>query len=521
MATANAATTTVNNLVQGVYQFQLTVTDDNGDTGKDTIIITVNAAVNQVPAADAGPDNIITLPLNSITLTGAGTDVDGTISSYAWVKISGPSTGTIATANAATTTVNNLVQGVYQFQLTVTDDKGDTGKDTIIITVNAAVNQVPAADAGPDNIITLPLNSITLTGAGTDADGTISSYAWVKISGPGNRHNSNCECCNHTVNNLVQGVYQFQLTVTDDNGDTGKDTIIITVNAAVNQVPAADAGPDNIITLPLNSITLTGTGTDADGTISSYAWVKISGPSTGTITTANAATTTVNNLVQGVYQFQLTVTDDNGDTGTDTIIITVNAAVNQVPAADAGPDNIITLPLNSITLTGTGTDADGTISSYAWVKISGPSTGTIATANAATTTVNNLVQGVYKFQLTVTDDNGDTGKDTIIITVNAAVNQVPAADAGPDNIITLPLNSITLTGAGTDVDGTISSYAWLKISGPSSGTIATANAATTTVNNLVQGVYKFQLTVTDDNGDTGKDTIIITVNAAVNQSPGC
>ena len=216
-----------------------------------------------------------------------------------------------------------------------------------------------------------------------------------------------------------------------------------------------------LITLPTNTTTLTGSGTDADGTISSYAWVKISGPSSGTIATPNAATTAVNNLVQGVYQYQLTVTDNNGATGKDTVQVTVNAA----PVANAGTDKLITLPTNTTTLTGSGTDADGTISSYAWAKISGPSSGTIATPNAATTAVNSLVQGVYQYQLTVTDNNGATGKDTVQVTVNVA----PVANAGTDKLITLPTNTTTLTGSGTDADGTISSYAWVKISGPSSG----------------------------------------------------
>ena len=40
---------------------------------------------------------------------------------------------------------------------------------------------------------------------------------------------------------------------------------------------------------------------------------------------ATQAQTAVNNLVQGTYQFQLNVTDNQGATGTDTVVITVNA----------------------------------------------------------------------------------------------------------------------------------------------------------------------------------------------------
>ena len=44
-------------------------------------------------------------------------------------------------------------------------------------------NQPPAANAGADEIIMLPKDSVVLDGrASTDPDGVITSYKWVKIS---------------------------------------------------------------------------------------------------------------------------------------------------------------------------------------------------------------------------------------------------------------------------------------------------------------------------------------------------
>ena len=64
-------------------------------------------------------------------------------------------------------------------------------------------------------------------------------------------------------------------------------------------------------------------------------------------------------------------------------------------------------------------------------------------------------------------------------------NKAPVANAGADKTIILPTNSTTLTGTATDSDGTILSYAWLKVSGPSNGTIASPTSASTTINSLV------------------------------------
>jgi hypothetical protein len=93
---------------------------------------------NISPIANAGSDISITLPTNSVTLKGSGTDADGTISSYLWTKIAGPSNPSIATPNQAQATVSNLLQGTYQFELKVTDNGGATGKDTVSVTVLAA-----------------------------------------------------------------------------------------------------------------------------------------------------------------------------------------------------------------------------------------------------------------------------------------------------------------------------------------------------------------------------------------------
>ena len=43
----------------------------------------------------------------------------------------------------------------------------------------------PISVAGPDQVITLPIDSVSLDGrSSSDPDGSISSYLWTKISGP-------------------------------------------------------------------------------------------------------------------------------------------------------------------------------------------------------------------------------------------------------------------------------------------------------------------------------------------------
>ena len=78
----------------------------------------------------------------------------------------------------------------------------------------------------------------------------------------------------------------------------------------------------------------------------------------------------------------------------------------------------------------------------------------------------------------MTDNAGLSAKDTMNINVNdpSQPNRPPVANAGADQTITLPANAVTLNGNGsTDPENNITGYAWTKISGPSSFTIATGN----------------------------------------------
>ena len=538
----NTATTNLSNLTQGTYRFRLTVWDNLWVPAADTVVVVVNAAPpppNQAPTANAGSDISITLPVSNTTLNGTGSnDVDGSITAYSWTKISGPASFTIANGAIASTALTNLVQGTYSFRLQVTDNGGLTDDDTVVVTVNAAPPPpgiAPVANAGTDISITLPIDFTTLDGSGSnDPDGSISVYSWTKISGPSQFTIVNPAVASTNLTNLAQGTYSFRLLVTDNSGTTDDDTVVVTVTGAApppNQAPVAYAGADINLTLPANSSTLNGSGSgDPDGTISTYSWTKIGGPASYTISNPNSASTSVTGLGQGVYSFRLVVTDNLGASDDDTVVVTVNAAPpppNQAPNAYAGADVTLTLPTSSTTLNGSGSnDPDGTISSYSWTKIGGPAGYALADAAASQTLVSNLTQGTYTFRLVVTDNNGLSDDDTVVITVNIGApppNQPPVAYAGSDISVTLPTNSTTLNGSGSnDQDGTITNYAWTWLSGPAQYSITNAAAATTGLDNLVQGTYSFRLVVTDNSGATDSDTVTVTVNAAPpppNQAP--
>jgi hypothetical protein len=99
-------------------------------------------------------------------------------------------------------------------------------------------------------------------------------------------------------------------------------------------------------------------------------------------------------------------------------------------------------------------------------------------------------------------------------------NHPPLAVAGPDQVITLPTDSVLLDGSkSSDPDGKISEWQWTKISGPDSITIVNPTSAQTWVTHLEEGNYLIELKVTDSAGLFSKDTVQVTVLTA--QQQGC
>lgn len=93
------------------------------------------------------------------------------------------------------------------------------------------------------------------------------------------------------------------------------------------------------------------------------------------------------------------------------------------PIANAGIMQIVQLPVNTTTLTGTGISKNGNITGYLWSVVSGPNTPVIMQPSSASTVVNNMIAGTYIFQFIVTDNTGLTGVDTLSIIVKPSPQQ--------------------------------------------------------------------------------------------------
>ena len=418
--------------ISGNYVVQLIVNDGYLSSNPATVLITTNYIP---PVANPGSSQTVTVGA-TVQLSGsASTDSNGNPLTYSWAILSQPAGGT-ATLSSATVVNPTFVAnapGMYVVQLIVNDGTSNSQPVTTSVTANAPL---PVVNAGPNQTITLPVNSVTLNGSATD-NGVPLTFAWSVVSGPGSVTFSNPSSAVTTAMFVSAGSYVLQLTASNSQ-NSASATTMVTVNSQVNVQPVVNAGPNQTITLPTNTVTLNGSASD-NGVPMTFVWSVVSGPGAVTFSSPNSTTTQATfPSTPGAYVLQLSASNSQY-TRTSQVTITVNAATNQPPVVSAGPSQTITLPSNTVTLNGSASD-NGVPMTLIWTQISGPTAVTFSSPNTAVTQASFTVQGAYILQLNASNAQYTTTAQTTVYVYaqGNGVNQPPYVNAGPDQTITLP-----------------------------------------------------------------------------------
>ena len=558
---ANIATPgfTANTLAPGAnnetYVFTLTVTDNAGVANTDTVRVTVFSPFED-PVANAGPDQTV-ISGASVSLNGEGSTFDrrSTLHSYNWEQMDGTvSPVTLINANTANPTfiADTLTPGApdvtHIFILTIKDSTYNTSTDMVTITVQTPF-AFPVANAGPDQevdsgvIVSLDGSRSTTghrsIGTTTDSD-NILNYAWTRTGGTSGvsvlLSNASTALPSFTADTLFPGaddvIHIFTLTVTNETGHSNTDTMTVTVQSPF-VAPIADAGPD--LTVASGAMVhLDGSGsTDRDGIIT-YSWARTGGTSSGASVVLNDASITLPSFITDtlfpgaddvIHIFTLTVTNEAGHSDTDTMTVTVQSPF-VAPVANAGPDQTV-FPGTVVSLDGSGSTADFRARpNYAWTRTGGTVNVDVNLSDANTTQTdftvapleNGMKHATHVFTLTVTDnETGEISTDTVTITVESPL----VANAGTDQLV-LNGDIVVLDSSGSaDRNGTIESYAWNRIGGTSthvpSFSVFDPGTLIFKAEPLTGGdadvTHIFELTVTNNTGQTDTDTVTITVTS--------
>jgi|CXWL01.1.fsa_nt_gi fibronectin type 3 domain-containing protein len=226
--------------------------------------------------------------------------------------------------------------------------------------------------------------------------------------------------------------------------------VVATFNTA-NVIPVANAGAAQ--TVPeASTVTLSGSGTDTDGTIATYAWTQTAGPVV-TLAGVNTATTTFiapAAATNTLLTFQLIVTDNLGATGTSSTNVTVThvnvqlatpTVLTATPNTTAGTPVVLSWKDNANNETAylIEVSTGGAFSTV--TSLTSAAAQTTATARTVTYNATATLGSVYTYRVTAIQVVGGATNTSLPITVVADLT-APAAPTAPSSL-TATLTSAT------------------------------------------------------------------------------
>jgi hypothetical protein len=248
----------------------------------------------------------------------------------------------------------------------------------------------------------------------------------------------------------ISAEYQNPATGQPTNDQTftvnGSAFVKLSVSAQVNQIPTANAGPDQ----PVNegeTVSLDGSASsDPDGNPLTYKWTAPPGIILSSETDQKPTFTAPQVSADTQYTFSLVVNDGLADSPADDVLITV-LQVNKLPVASAGSDQSVNEGATVLLDGSASSDPDGNPLTYKWTAPAGITLSSTTAAKPTFTAPGVMADTDFNFSLVVNDGYADSPADQVVISVKQT-EQVPVANAGPNQTVTEG-DLVTLDGSAS------------------------------------------------------------------------
>lgn len=525
--------------VPGTYNFRLDVSDGLATSSDFVAVNILNVTPTSTPIL-----NQVVQTFTAVTLRGVqSTDINSDALTYGWTQSAGTAV-ILSNPNVEAPTFTPTLPGAYEFELVVKDIAGNSSPKGIVrVTVHSGGNQVPVANAGPDQavarntLVTLDARlSVTPSTSVPPPVGQEPLYKWTSsfLATPVSSINPIL-----TFAPPAAGTYSFTLVVRDrvSNLDSFSDTVNVLVFDPSNRPPAAAASKLSPIGTPLAGeiVTLDGTASvDPEGALLSYGWTQTGGPRIF-FDNPGAAFPQFTPILPGTYEFQLVVSDGAVLSPPATVRVSVKPSAPYV-VPSVVPSFNTAAPIDGTTghVVGTGT-AINLVSvrnpvtlTWWWEQTSGPAVVLSPSPFNADPSFTPTRPGLYRFRVTATDHTGGLVNrgfneiSSIDIVVDDVTNAAPVANAGLDQS-SLTGQQVTLDGTGSTDDNTafgsgLNAY-WRQLVGPPVQ-ISDPYASQPTFLPTSAGVYVFELVVNDGTSSTKASVTQIVVTDAPGSGGG-
>ncbi|WP_071341811.1 Ig-like domain-containing protein [Maribacter sp. 1_2014MBL_MicDiv] len=410
-------------------------------------------------------------------------------------------------------------------------------------------NEAPTVNiTSPSNGQTITSgSSVTVQLSSSDPDGNISSHELFVNNSLVDTDGVNYSP--YTISNIQPGSYVITAEVTDSNGESDTSTVDITVSGSGTTDPDPEPTPPASNTAPVVSITNLNDGQNV--TAGSTVSVAVSSSdSDGSVVQhqifvnnvlvdtdgANYTPHIIENIASGNYTITAKVTDNSGETTSDTVVITANGddGPNTDPTPPtSGSDPAVTITNltngqsfasgSNVSVNLSASDSDGTIVKYQ-IFVNDELVDTDGT-NYTPHVITNISNGNYEIKATVTDDDNNTNSAVVNIVVGSTTTPPTSGNAAPTvQIITLNEGEVVSIGeevlvgvTANDSDGDVVKYQVYV-----NGDLVDTDGATYTSHPFqesVSGSYNIEVVVTDNDGATGSDSVNISVGSSSTPTP--
>ena len=468
-------------------------------------------ASNRAPVVEAGADQFISLPENSVELAATVTDdgLPGTGLVVDWQLTDGPAAVVIDDATSETTLVSFEAVGTYTFQITV-DDGELTGSDTVTITLTDPDYQAPDIVQGL-SAQALSDQQVELSWQASTDNVAVAGY---RVYRDGSEIASVTDTVFFDSGLAAQTSYSYYVVAFDAAGNTSdpSDSVSVTTDAQLLQLDVriisgnddAEEGENGTIQLTSSDLELV----DDVGAGNQLVGIRFS----------NLQIPQGAQIGRAWVEFE---TDEVGSTDTS-LFITAQDSDDAAQFSAAAYDISSRFTVNA-SVAWDGIDP--------WTatneKHQSPDLSALLqqVIDRAGWVAGNAVAFIISGYGTRTAESydGEAGAAPLLhveYSVGPVSNRAPVVEAGADQFISLPENSVELAATVTDdgLPGTGLVVDWQLTDGPAAVVIDDATSETTLVSFEAVGTYTFQITV-DDGELTGSDTVTITLTDPDYQAP--
>ncbi|MCV1852116.1 Ig-like domain-containing protein, partial [Escherichia coli] len=531
------------NLANTNYTVTASATDVTGNTGTAQSNLLVDTVLPQVIINTFAGDNIVNNAEAAADQTLSGVVVGAAQGDTVTIELGGNIyTATVGSnltwsVNVPAADLQALGDGALTINASVTTVHGNTGSSALDITISAGLPGLRIDTIAGDDVINAveQQQNLIITGSSTN----LPAGRVVTVLLGGNTYQGVTDSNGNwqvgvpaaDLQALTPGTIVVNASATDPAGNPVSIDRNVEVNPGAVLITINTVSGDDIINAAEKGAPLTLTGTRQLVETGQTVVVKFAGQTFTTTVQAGGGwsltvpASAVSSLADGAAEITATVTNISGNTGDTSRTITVDSqapalsidpltADNIINAAESGQDLPITgttdaQPGQTVTVTLNGQTYQGVVQSDGtWsVTVPAANVGALADGNATVTA-------------SVNDVAGNPSSVSRVALVDATPPVVTINPVATDNVINTPehaqaqIISGTVTGAqaGDIVTVTLNNVNYTTVVDASGNWSLGVPASV--VSGLADGSYPVSVSVTDRAGNTGSQSLTVTVDTA-------